>query len=88
LIALLALAAMTFGQTGRITGTVTDDSGVPVACAFVTASLGTGLPPGTPSPGGLPLFPKTPSGAKGDFEIDGLPAAPTRCVWKRGEARC
>jgi hypothetical protein len=29
-----ALAAMSFGQTGRITGTVADDSGMPVAGAI------------------------------------------------------
>lgn len=87
LIVFFALAAIAFGQTGRITGTVTDDSGGPVAGALVTASLRSAVPPGTSGLGGLrlvmPFPPKTPSAAKGDSEIDGLLAGTyTLCVEK------
>lgn len=84
------LAAMALGQTGRVTGTVTDDSGAPVAGALVTASLQSAAPQGTKGPGGLPLFmpfpPKALSGATGDFEIDGLPAGTFRLCVEKAES--
>jgi Carboxypeptidase regulatory-like domain len=86
----LGLAAMALGQTGRVTGTVTDDSGAPVAGALVTASLQSAAPQGTKGPGGLPLFmpfpPKALSGATGDFEIDGLPAGTFRLCVEKAES--
>ena len=90
-ITFLAVAAMAIGQTGRISGTVIDDSGAPIAGATVTAGLWGSVPPGTRGPGGLPSFlpfpPKAPTGADGSFEIDALaPATYGLCVDKLGSA--
>jgi hypothetical protein len=69
-------AALALCQAGRITGTVTDDSGAPIAGAIVTAGLRVAVVPGTTGPGGLPLPypPIGPTDDKGAFEIDNLPA--------------
>ena len=74
-------------QTGRITGTVTDDSGAAVAGAAVRASLRSSVSPGVTGPGGAPPFfpfpPVAASTATGGFEIDNLPAGKyTLCVEK------
>ena len=69
-------AALALCQTGRITGTVTDDRGAPIAGAIVTAGLRAAVVPGTTGPKGLPLpYPANgPTDDKGSFEIDNLPA--------------
>lgn len=90
-IASCTLAVMALGQSGRITGVVTDDTGAPVGGAIVSAALRTGATPGTRGPGGLPSFmpfpPKAPTSGDGTFEIDALPAGTyALCVDKLGSA--
>lgn len=85
------LTATVSGQTGAVTGTVTDDTGSPIAGATVSAALRPPVPAGTHGPGGLPSFipfpPKAPTSANGSFEIDGLPAGTyALCVDKLGSA--
>jgi hypothetical protein len=69
-------AAAAVAQTGRISGTVIDDSGAPVVGAMVMASLRSSPAPVTPTPGQLPPFmpvmANAASGSKGDFEIKNL----------------
>ena len=83
----LGIAMMATAQTGRITGTVTDDTGAPIVGAVVGASLRSSVPAGSTGPGGAPLFlpvrAKAPTDAQGNYEIDGLFAATyTLCVDK------
>ena len=85
------LAVAAFGQTGKITGTVTDGTGTPIGGAIVSAALRPPVPAGTRGPGGLPAFmpfpPKAAASANGSFEIDGLPAGTyALCVYKPGSA--
>ncbi|MGJ5814498.1 carboxypeptidase-like regulatory domain-containing protein [Paludibaculum fermentans] len=65
-----------FGQTGGITGSVLDDTGAPVEGARVVASLwsSTKAVPfvaGRP-PAFMPVPAKATSGAKGEFQIEGI----------------
>lgn len=90
-IAFFAIAVTAFGQIGKIAGTVTDDTGSPIAGATISAALRPPIPAGTRGPGGLPSFmpfpPKAPTSADGSFEIDGLPAGTyALCVDKLGSA--
>jgi hypothetical protein len=71
-----ACAVAGLAQTGRITGTVTDDSGTPIVGALVMASLRSSPAPLTLVPGRPPFFmpvmANAAAGPKGEFQIDGL----------------
>jgi hypothetical protein len=75
-IVFFTFAFTALAQTGRIAGTVTDDGGAPVVGAIVYASRQTALPSGTMVPKGtltfLPVPGVAPTGAKGDFQVNGL----------------
>lgn len=83
----LLTAALCFGQSGRVTGTVVDASGQPITGALVRAGMRSSpqpipLTPGKP-PAFMPVSSAAPSGAKGEFQIDGLYAATyAMCVYK------
>lgn len=83
----LLTAAFCFGQTGRVTGTVVDASGQPITGALVRAAMRSSPKPipltsGKP-PAFMPVASASPSGAKGEFQIDGLYAATYAiCVYK------
>lgn len=91
IVLLCMFAAVAFGQNGRITGTVVDDSGVPIVGASVTASLWSSVKPvpfvpGRP-PAFMPIRASAPTGAKGEFEVSGLVAGKYYvCVEKREDA--
>ncbi len=84
-------AAAAFGQTGGIAGTVEDGSGAPVEGARVTAALWESAKPipfvaGRP-PSFLPVQAKGLTGAKGEFQVEGLYAGKYYlCVEKPEEA--
>ena len=72
----LALSVTAFSQSGRIAGSVVDDSGAPIPGASVTAALWSTTQTLTLVPGKPPAFMPVPAnaltGAKGEFQIDGL----------------
>jgi hypothetical protein len=86
-----ACAVAALGQTGRITGTILDESGAPIEGASVTASLWSSAKPipfvaGRP-PSFMPVLAKALSGAKGEFQVEGLFAGRYYvCVEKREAA--
>ena len=87
LMVLFAVPVLAFSQTGKIVGTVTDDSGAPIVGAIVTADLRIADVPGTRGFGGLPLpYPAMgPTDAQGSFQMAGLPGGTYAiCVDKLG----
>jgi len=82
----LLIAALCFGQSGRVTGTVVDASGQPITGALVRAAMRSSPKPIPFTPGKLPAFmpvASAPSGDKGEFQVDGLYAATyAMCVYK------
>lgn len=76
IILLCAFATTALGQTGRITGTIVDDSGTPIQGARVAASLWSSAKPISFVPGRPPAFMPVPakalSGSKGEFQVEGL----------------
>jgi hypothetical protein len=83
----LLTTALCLGQSGRVTGTVVDTSGQPIAGAMVRATMRSSpqpipLTPGKP-PAFMPVSAAAPSGTKGEFQIEGLYAATyAMCVYK------
>ncbi len=87
---LCACAAAALGQTGRITGTVVDDSGAPIQGASVAASLWSSAKPvpfvaGRP-PAFMPVAAKALSGSKGEFQVEGLSAGEYHICVEKPEA--
>jgi hypothetical protein len=70
------VAGIAAAQGVSVSGTVTDDGGTPIAGAIVSASLRSSAAAHPLTPGKVPAFmavmAKKPSGANGDFAIDGL----------------
>ena len=83
----LLTAAFCFGQTARVAGTVVDTSGQPITGALVRAAMRSSPKPILLTPGKAPAFMPVASdalsGAKGEFQIEGLYAATYAiCVYK------
>ena len=83
----LLTAAFCLGQTARVTGTVVDALGQPIAGALVRAAMRSSAKPipltSDRPPAFMPVAAAVPSGTKGDFQIEGLYAATyAMCVYK------
>jgi len=85
IVLLLAVAGAAAAQTGVLKGTVTDESGSPIAGARVSASVVRSMAPLTLAANQRPSFLPAPAdgatGPKGEFQVSGLSTATyTICV--------
>lgn len=85
----IAVATSTIAQTGKVTGSVADEAGSPVANALITATPKQPVQPGSfpvPAPTPIPPFAATSSSdGAGKFEVDNLPPGEYQfCINKPG----